>query len=108
MLFVDGSNFLIELFSQLGGREARRGADLGNSLAIAKAVVQQLGDVKPPMPVEEIAAAVGISQIQLLQTTAFEGALITDDCKQGGIILVNASSRTSADALQSVMNSAIS
>jgi hypothetical protein len=68
-------------------------ADLGNSVSIARAVLSQLGDIEPPVPIDDIAAAAGISDIQVLQTTGFEGALITDDCKGDGIILVNARSR---------------
>jgi hypothetical protein len=64
-------------------------ADLGNSREIAKVVLQQLGEVRPPIPIDEIAGAAGISDIQTLQTAGFEGALITDDCKSDGTILVS-------------------
>lgn len=67
-------------------------ADLGNCVAIAKAVLEQIG-VNPPVPIDEIAEAAGITDIQMLQTTGFEGALITDDCKREGVILVNLRSR---------------
>ena len=68
-------------------------ADLGNPTAIAEAVLKQLGSVAPPIPITEIALGSGISDIQALDTTAFEGALIAPDTKQTGVILVREASR---------------
>jgi Zn-dependent peptidase ImmA (M78 family) len=67
-------------------------ADLGNCVQIAKAIFQQLGDIKPPIAIDEIAGAVGITEIQDLHTVGFEGALITNDAKSDGVILVNKNS----------------
>lgn len=64
--------------------------DLGSCRAIAKAIYNQIEGIMPPMPIEEIASAVGINDIQFLKTAGFEGALITDDAKIDGDILVNA------------------
>jgi Zn-dependent peptidase ImmA (M78 family) len=66
---------------------------IGNALAIADAVLRQVKDVPIPVPIEEIAAAAGVTDIQELQSDGFEGALIAPDHKSSGIILVNRRSR---------------
>jgi Zn-dependent peptidase ImmA (M78 family) len=68
-------------------------ADIGNSIAIANAVIQQLGEVPIPVPIVDIAVGAGITEIKPIETTAFEGALITPDDKSTGVILVNGASR---------------
>ena len=66
---------------------------IGNAVAIADAVLRQLGDVPIPVPIAEIAGASGISEIKRIETKGFEGALIAPDHKATGIILVNDRSR---------------
>jgi len=61
-------------------------ADLGNPVAIARAVLKQIPEAVPT-PVEAIATAVGITEIGELQSNGFEGALITDQDKMDGVIL---------------------
>ena len=68
-------------------------ADLGNSVAIAEAVLNQLGDVRPPIPVEEIAGGCGITDIRAVANFGFEGALIANAEKTEGLILVNSAAR---------------
>jgi hypothetical protein len=63
-------------------------ADIGNCVQLAKAVYRQLGECTPPIPIEEIAMAVGIAEITDLTTAGFEGALIANDLKTSGVILV--------------------
>jgi hypothetical protein len=63
-------------------------ADLGNPTALAEAVIRQLLPIKPPIPIEEIAAAVGITEIGVIDTEAFEGALVAPPEKSRGVILV--------------------
>lgn len=53
---------------------------------------RQLGNIQLPIAIDEIARAVGITDIQDLHSSGFEGALITDDVKSEGIILVNRNS----------------
>lgn len=46
-----------------------------------------------PLPIEAVAKACGIREIQPLETDAFEGGLIQDEYKESGFILVKAGSR---------------
>lgn len=66
-------------------------ADLGNPTQIARAVLAQAKLPPGSVPVEEIARALDIQEIQTLDTDAFEGALITDAAKSTGVILVRKS-----------------
>ncbi len=69
-------------------------ADIGgNPVNLAKAVIEQLGDVELPIPVQEIAAAVDILEIKPITLSGFEGGLITPDDKSSGCILINENSR---------------
>jgi Zn-dependent peptidase ImmA (M78 family) len=68
-------------------------ADIASNLIIAKAVLKQVGDVGLPIPIEDIAYAVGITDIQEVETKGFEGALIAPDHKRDGVILINRNSR---------------
>jgi Zn-dependent peptidase ImmA (M78 family) len=67
-------------------------ADLGNPTLIAEAVLKQLGQIIPPIPIREIAFGAGITDIKLIETSSFEGALITPDHKSTGVILIRATS----------------
>ena len=69
-------------------------ADLGECGKIADAVVTQLGDIQPPIDIEAIAHACGVTEIADLQTEAFEGALITTAEKSEAVILINSASST--------------
>ena len=46
-----------------------------------------------PLPIEAVAQACGIQEIQALETDAFEGGLIQDEYKENGFILVKAGVR---------------
>lgn len=61
----------------------------GNPIALAKSVTAQLKDLKPPIPVREIASAVNIYKITEAQLDAIEGMLITSPEKSDGEILIN-------------------
>ena len=53
------------------------------------ALLSQIPDIPLPIPIEEIAVALDIEQIQSLDTEGFEGGLIAFDDKSSGTILVN-------------------
>ncbi|MYA62927.1 MAG: ImmA/IrrE family metallo-endopeptidase [Dehalococcoidia bacterium] len=60
---------------------------------IAEAVISQIPDLPIPIPVEEIACALGIVEIRIEPIKSFEGALITTGPEKAeGSILVNARS----------------
>lgn len=67
-------------------------ADIGNTLALAKEVLRQNPDLTPPIPIFDLATAAGITDIREEPLTGMEGALITDDDKQDGVIVVNSRS----------------
>jgi len=62
----------------------------GNPLKLALAVLGQIKDLSPPIPVRDIATALDIYEIREEVLTGFEGGLITPDDKSEGAILVNA------------------
>lgn len=64
-------------------------ADVGSPDAIIAAILKQLPNMALPVPVDEIAFAVGIERIAPLETDGFEGALIAVPDKSKGVILVN-------------------
>lgn len=66
--------------------------DIGNPVKLAKAVIEQLGDIALPIPVREIAAALDIAEIKPITASDFEGGLITFDDKSSGCILINENS----------------
>lgn len=55
---------------------------------VLNTIFDQLADLKPPIPVELIASNVGIEQINRFNTENFEGALVCDEEKGSGIIVV--------------------
>jgi Zn-dependent peptidase ImmA (M78 family) len=61
----------------------------GDPERIAAAVIAQIRDLAPPIPVEEIAYAADITEIQRTELTNYEGGLIAWDDKFEGKILVN-------------------
>lgn len=64
-------------------------ADIGNAIKLAKAVIEQLPDITPPIPVKDIAYALDIVDIKPITVSGFEGGLITFDDKSSGSILIN-------------------
>lgn len=67
-------------------------ADLTEPIKIASAIHRQIEDAPLPVPVEEIASAVGVTEIRDVVTDSFEGGLIANLEKSEGVILVNAQS----------------
>ena len=72
-------------------------ADTGQPRKLAELLVEQLRPQLPsllPIPIEEVALACGILDIQELQTEGFDGGLIQNPEKTQGFILVKVGSRT--------------
>jgi Zn-dependent peptidase ImmA (M78 family) len=68
-------------------------ADLGSPELLANTIIDHYGNAFPiPVPVQVIAEAVGISEINPVKATGFEGLLITDAAKTKGIISYNSES----------------
>lgn len=63
-------------------------ADLTHPVAIAEAIIRQLGLLSPPIPIYDIALDVGIVAIEEVAVTGFAGALVTRGDEQTGVILV--------------------
>jgi hypothetical protein len=63
-------------------------ADHGSPERLAKCIHQQLADFAPPVPVERVAAEVGIEEI-CGEDASFESMLIADAGKRRGIIVYN-------------------
>lgn len=68
-------------------------ADLGSPEALADCIVAHFPDMRPPVPLEQIAEAVGIIEIIGRDTETFEGVLVTDAAKTKGSIAYNNDSR---------------
>ncbi|MEM1380749.1 MAG: ImmA/IrrE family metallo-endopeptidase [Pseudomonadota bacterium] len=60
----------------------------GNPILLARAVVDQIKELKPPVPVREIAEALDIDEIREELLDGLEGCLITPDHKGNGKILI--------------------
>lgn len=65
-------------------------ADIGNPELIAKEIIKENKDASLPIPIEEIAKAVGIKEIQYISNAPFEGALVANSGKTEGIIACKA------------------
>lgn len=63
-------------------------ADIGHPRKMAQAVIDLIPSVSFPLPIEEVAFALDIFAIEDVDTTAFEGALLTNDTKSPASILV--------------------
>jgi len=63
-------------------------ADFGNPVEIAKAIHKQIVVPVFPVPIEAIATALDITDIQDLSVKGFAGALVTTASKTDGLILV--------------------
>lgn len=66
-------------------------ADCGAPEALAAAILRQVPDIPVPVPVEEIASHLDITEIRRVETEGFEGGLIAWADKSDGVILVNKS-----------------
>jgi Zn-dependent peptidase ImmA (M78 family) len=64
-------------------------ADLTTPEALAREIHRQNPAMQLPVPVEEIARAAGINELQSIGANGFEGALVTNAEKSEGIILYN-------------------
>lgn len=64
-------------------------ADCGTPETLAAAILRQAPDMALPVPVEEIARQLDITEIRLIETEGFEGGLIAWNDKSAGVILVN-------------------
>lgn len=64
-------------------------ADCGSPEKIVAEILRQHPDIPVPIPIEELAEAVGITAIHRLQTASFEGGLVTQPERVDGVILVN-------------------
>jgi Zn-dependent peptidase ImmA (M78 family)/transcriptional regulator with XRE-family HTH domain len=68
-------------------------ADRGSPETLANTIIEHYGSAIPiPIPVQNIAEAVGISEINSIAAADFEGLLITDSAKTKGTIVYNAKS----------------
>ena len=63
--------------------------DLRSPEAVARGVLGQIAELAPPVPVTEIAEALGISRINVGSFDGFEGMLLTDRVRSRGGILAN-------------------
>lgn len=68
-------------------------ADFGSLDDIAVEIFRLEPDLPVPVPVEDLARQLDVSDIKTLETQGFEGGLVTDAEKSRGVILVNTSSR---------------
>jgi len=64
-------------------------ADCTSPERIIAEILRQSPDLPVPVPIEDIARAVGISDIHRMTTQNFEGGLITQPERRDGVILVN-------------------
>lgn len=64
-------------------------ADLGTPETLVKGILEQVPDLPIPVPIEDIARSVDITDITPISTDGFEGGLVTDRNKSEGVILVN-------------------
>ncbi|MBK8208686.1 MAG: ImmA/IrrE family metallo-endopeptidase [Rhodospirillales bacterium] len=66
-------------------------ADCAAPEALAAAILRQVPDMPLPVPVEDIARQLDITEIRRIETEGFEGGLIAWDDRSDGVILVNRS-----------------
>ena len=64
-------------------------ADCTSPERIIGEILRQLPDLLIPVPIEDLARAVGISEIHRMTTQNFEGGLITQPERRDGVILIN-------------------
>lgn len=63
-------------------------ADIGHPRKLASAVLSLIPSVVFPLPIDEVALALGIRAIESIDTDAFAGALLTNESKSNAAILV--------------------
>jgi len=68
-------------------------ADLVRPKQIVDEITSQIPDLPIPIPLEDIAAAVGINKIEYTELDGFEGVLLANKEKIKGAILINSKSR---------------
>lgn len=68
-------------------------ADLARPEQLVAELLRQNPGLPTPIPVEEIAAAVGIEEVKAIPGDTFEGSLICDPAKSRGVILYNGNRR---------------
>ncbi len=61
----------------------------GSPNALVLKILRLEPDLKPPIPIEELALQLDIKEIRALAADGFEGGLITDVARSDGFILVN-------------------
>jgi len=64
-------------------------ADCGSLEKIADGIFRQMSEIPTPVPIEDIALALDITDIRGLEADGFEGGLVTDAERSSGAILVN-------------------
>lgn len=64
-------------------------ADLHDPKEIARALHKQIGRLDQPVPVEDVALALGIGEVRIETLDGCEGVLLTDRARSWGKILVN-------------------
>ena len=62
-------------------------------IEIADQILKQNNSIAGSVPLEDIATAAGIQEIQYAELKSFEGTLIANDSKTEGIIVINAGAR---------------
>lgn len=65
----------------------------GSPEGLVGKIFKALPDLPIPVPIEELARALDITDIDVLTTDGFEGGLVTDESKSEGTILVNQHAR---------------
>lgn len=68
-------------------------ADCGSPEKLIATILKYYPQLAPPVPVEKIASEVGIVEFKDLTVDGFVGALMTDETKSEGVILVKAGQR---------------
>jgi len=63
--------------------------DCGSPEKVVAEILRQQPGIPIPIPIEELAEAVGITAIHRLETASFEGGLVTQPERVDGVILVN-------------------
>jgi Zn-dependent peptidase ImmA (M78 family) len=65
----------------------------GSPMGLVAKILKAEPDLTIPVPIEELARQLDITEIREMSTDGFEGGLITDDARSSGFILVNRTAR---------------
>ena len=68
-------------------------ADCGSPDRLITSILRANPNLTIPVPIDALATAVRITDIEQIETDGFEGSLITNPEKSSGIIVLNAASR---------------